>query len=439
MIKRLANFLTRDLWRIRMKNLSRSRSFLIHPLRLVMLAWRGFDQDKCQLRASALTFYSLLSMVPVVAMAFGIAKGFGFENLLEKVLLERFQGQEQVVTQIIGFANTVLQNTRGGLIAGIGVVVLFWTVIQVLGSIETSFNDIWGIKQSRPLMRKFTDYLSIMLICPILLIVSSSATIFIASEVKTVLQRLSFLGTLAPAIIFSIQILPFVVIWAVFTFIYIFMPNTKVDFKAAFLGGIVAGTVYQVTQWAYITFQIGVSSYGAIYGSFAALPLFLVWLQVSWLIVLMGAEVTFAYQNVGTYEFEPDCLEISAAYKRLLTLRIVNLSAKRFCKAEAPLTEAKFSGELDIPIRLIRQILFELVSVGIFYEVVVPGDKEKAFAPSRCVEHLTIKDVSDMLDHKGTTNIPVLESKELKKIREHLEVFSKTVKNSPANILLKDI
>lgn len=439
MIAKLMQFLKKDLWRIRSKNLSRSKSILIHPLRVIMLAWRGFDEDKCQLRASALTFYSLLSMVPVVAMAFGIAKGFGFENLLQKLLLERLQGQEEVVTQIIVFANSFLENTKGGLIAGIGVVVLFWTVIKVLGNIETSFNDIWGIKKSRSLMRKFADYLSIMLICPILMIVSSSVTIFIASQIKMILAKLSFLGVLSPVILLSLKLLPFVVIWAVFTFIYIFLPNTKVDFRSGLLAGIAAGTIYQITQWAYITFQIGASKYGAIYGSFAALPLFLVWLQISWIIVLLGAEIAFAFQNVETYEFEPDCLEISYSFKRLLTLRIVSLATKRFCAGEIPLTEAQFSHELDIPVRLIRQILFELVAAGIFSEVVLQANKDKAFAPSRCVENLTIKDIIDTLENKGTSDIPVIDSAELDKIKKSLEAFSELVKNSPSNFFLKNI
>ncbi len=439
MIKPLMQFLAKDLWRIRAKDLPRSKSFFIHPLRVVMLAWRGFDEDKCQLRASALTFYSLLSMVPVVAMAFGIAKGFGFEKMLSAQLLERFPGQEEVITQVIGFANTFLENTKGGLIAGIGIVVLFWTVIKVLGNIEVSFNDIWGIKKPRTLMRKFSDYLSIMLICPVLLIVSSSVTIFISTQVKLVLGKLSFLGLVAPLVLLFLKILPLVVIWVVFTFIYCFMPNTKVNFRAGLLAGIAAGTIYQVTQWAYITFQVGVTKYGAIYGSFAALPLFLVWLQISWIIVLLGAEVAFAYQNVETYEFEPDCLEISPSFKRLLTLRIVNLAAKKFCKGEPPLTEIQFSHELDMPIRLVRQILFELVDAGVFNEAGASANKERAFQPSRCVEHLTIKDVEDMLDNKGTSSVPVSLGPELERLRSILDAFSQAVRNSGQNVLLKDI
>ncbi|MCK5393541.1 MAG: YihY/virulence factor BrkB family protein, partial [Candidatus Omnitrophica bacterium] len=196
--EKIVNFLTKDIWRIKLRDLPRSRSFFIKQLRIIILALREFAEDKCQLRASALTFYSLLSIVPVVAMAFGIAKGFGFEKVLEKQLLSKVSGQEQVLTQIFDFAKTLLENTKGGLVAGIGVVVLFWTVIKVLTNIERSFNDIWGIKKTRPLGRKFSDYLSVMVICPILLIVSSSITVFITTQTTMIIDKFVVLGVVAP-------------------------------------------------------------------------------------------------------------------------------------------------------------------------------------------------------------------------------------------------
>ncbi|MFA6315973.1 MAG: YihY/virulence factor BrkB family protein [Elusimicrobiota bacterium] len=436
---RLVNFLTQDLWRIRAKDLPRSKSLVIHPLRVVLRAWRGFDEDKCQLRASALTFYSLLSMVPVAAMAFGVAKGFGFEKLLERHILERLQGQEKIAGQVIAFANRFLENTNGGIIAGVGVAVLFWTVVKVLGNIEASFNDIWGVRQPRTLMRKLADYLSIMLICPVLLILSSSTTIFIASQVELLLKTLSFLGPLAPLILMLLKFLPFVVVWVLFSFVYAFMPNTHVKLPAAICGGVAAGTIYELTQWIYITFQIGVTEYGAVYGSFAALPMFLVWLQVSWLIVLLGAEISFAYQNVATYEFEPDSILNSYSFRRLLSLRVASHAVKRFCKGEPPSTEDALAQDLDIPIRLMRQLLFELVSAGVFSVVVLPDGEEKAYQPSRSAETWTIRDVMGMLENKGTTDLPVLESPELKKLRDGLEALARAVQASPANLVLKDV
>ncbi|MDD5255900.1 MAG: YihY/virulence factor BrkB family protein, partial [Candidatus Omnitrophica bacterium] len=294
MQKKIVNFLNKDIWRIRLKDVPQKRSFFIRTLRIILLSLRRFNEDKCSLSASALTFYSLLSIVPVLAMIFGIAKGFGLDAMLEKQLLEKIPAQDEIITNIMNFSHSLLENTKGGLIAGVGVALLFWTVIKVLGDVERSFNDIWGIKNMRSLMRRFADYLSVMLICPVLLILASSATVFINTQAKMLTQKISVLGAFAPTVYFLLDLLPYTVMWAVFTFLYIFIPNTKVNFKSGILAGIVAGTIYQVMQWVYVHFQIGVANYNAIYGSFAALPLFLVWLQLSWRVVLLGAEISFA-------------------------------------------------------------------------------------------------------------------------------------------------
>lgn len=438
-LKRFIDFIKTDIWRIRLSDLPRAKSFLIKQLRIVILSLRGFDEDKCQLKASALTFYSLLSIVPVAAMAFGIAKGFGFEKALEKQLLEKLQGQEEVVTRIINFAHSLLETTKGGVIAGAGIALLFWTVIKVLGNIESSFNDIWGIKKSRSLARKFSDYLSIMLICPFLLIMSSSITVLITSQVKLVTQKIVLLGAVSPIIFLILKLLPYCVIWILFTFVYIFMPNTKVNFKSGILAGIVAGTIYQVVQWAYISLQIGVAKYGAIYGSFAALPLFLIWLQVSWLIVLFGAEISFAHQNVETYEFEPDCLRASYSFKKLLALRIVQLCVKNFSEGKRPWTATQISHALEIPIRLVHQILYELVNSGIISETKQEENKEVAYQPARDIEAFTVKNVIDMLEQRGSDNIPVAQSKELDRLSDCLKTFSDMIEKLPANVSLKDI
>ena len=438
-IRKWIQFLNTDIWRIRAKHLPKSQSFLINQLRIFLLAFQGFDEDKCQLRASALTFYSLLSIVPVLAMAFGIAKGFGFDQLLEKQILAKMPGQEQVIEQMIGYANVFLENTKGGVIAGVGVALLFWTVIKVLGNIEESFNDIWGIKKQRSLARKFSDYLSIMLICPILLITSSSLTVLVVSQVKFVLSQLSFLGPIATIILYVMQFLPFCVMWVLFTFIYIFIPNTKVTFRSGLIGGIIGGTVYQVVQWIYITFQVGVTNYGAVYGSFAALPLFLVWLQISWLIVLFGAEISFAEQNVDTYEFEPDSLKASAAFKRLVALGIAHVCVKRFDRGQAPLTSYEIAHELEMPIRLVSLMLFELAEAGVLCEVRMDDGKSIAYQPARDIADLTIQSVTDMLDAKGIDSIPFADTSEIKVIRGSIAAMNTAFKQSPSNSALKDI
>jgi len=439
MVPKIIDFIKVDIWRIRLSKITGIKSFLIKQLRIIILALRGFDEDKCSLRASALTFYSLLSIVPVAAMAFGIAKGFGFEKVLEKQIIEKFQGQQEIMAQIINFSRSLLENTKGGMIAGIGVILLFWIVIKVLGNVENAFNNIWGIRKSRNIGRKFSDYLSVMLICPVLFIASSSITMAITGRVEDVVTRVAFLGVVSPAIFATLKLLPYFVICILFAFVYIFMPNTKVNFKSGILAGISAGIIYQLVQWGYINFQIGVAKYNAIYGSFAALPLFLVWLQMSWLIVLFGAEISFAHQNVETYEFEPDCLRISHSFKNLLSLRIMHLLVKSFYDSKKPYSASEISHTLEIPIRLVRQILYELVDAGIVSEVKEDQDKSVAFQPARNVDTITIKKVIDALEDRGTHNIPVVKTDELDKISECLDAFGDTLKKSPANVALKNI
>ena len=439
MFSKLINFLQTDIWRIRLKNYSRSKSFFLRHLRVIVLAVRGFDENRCKFRASALTFFSMLSIVPVIAMMFGLAKGFGLEQRVKTEVLKKMQGQEEVAQRIITFANSLLENASGGVIAGIGVVILFWAVIKLLSNIENSFNDIWGVKIPRSIGRKFSDYLSIILICPFLLVISSSATVVISSQVAVIIDKFAFFKALGPFIMFLLKLLPYCTIWIVFTFIFIFMPNTKVKLKSGLLAGVVAGTIFQVIQWIYINFQIGVAKYGAIYGSFAALPLFLLWLQTSWLVVLFGAEISFAHQNVETYEFEPDSLSVSFSFKKLLSLLITHRVIINFCNGERAYDAAAISHSFEIPIRLVRQILFELVGSGILSEIKNESNKDVSYQPAIDVGKLTIKYVVEALEKRGNSSIPVSQTNELKKLSSCLSTFADDIEKSPANILLKDL
>ncbi|MGB2929207.1 MAG: YihY/virulence factor BrkB family protein [Desulfobacterales bacterium] len=436
---RMINFIKTDIWRIRKKDLSRMKYFFIKQLRILLLAIRGFGQDQCPLRASALTFYSILSIVPLVAMAFGIAKGFGFQKLLEKQLLEKFPGQEEVMIRIFDFARSLLENTKEGVIIGIGIAFLFWTVIKLLSHIEGSLNDIWEIKTPRTYGRKFSDYLSIVLISPILVIMSSSATVFITTKISLITEKVALIGLFSPVIFAILKFLPYCLVWILFIFTYILMPNTKVNFSSGFVASIIAGTIYQIAQLAYIYFQVATARYNAIYGSFAALPLFLIWIQLSWMIVLFGAEISFSYQYVDTYEFEPDCRQISPAFKRLLTLHIAHLVISTFSKGGIPLTASKISQALEIPIRLVQQILDELVEGSIFSYAETKEDNERFYQPARDINGITIKSIIEALERIGVDNIPVAQTTELKVLSETLQTFSDIIEKSPYNRLLKDI
>ncbi|MGD9158021.1 MAG: YihY/virulence factor BrkB family protein [Desulfobacteraceae bacterium] len=439
-IREIIHFLKEDVWKISLKDLSARKSVLIKNLRIVLLAFKGFYEDKCILRAQALTFYSLLSLVPLVAFLFGIAKGFGMQKVLEEQLEKSLQGQEQVVAFIIDAADKQLLEAKGGLIAGIGIVVLLYTVFNLMQSIEKSFNEIWGEPHSRSFGRKFSDYLTFLFIAPILFILSSGITVFVKTAITPIMSKIMLLGPILSKIIFfSLKISPFFVFWVLLLFMYIFMPNTRVRFRSGFMGGVVAGTIYVVWQILYITLQIGFSKAGTIYGSLAALPLFMIWLQVSWLIILFGAEIAFAHQNVDTYEMEPMSETVSVSLKKILSLRVANICIKNFVKGENPWSAQKIAEFLELPVRLTNKLLDDLVKCHILSET--EGDDEKIcyYQPARDVNALTIHYVTSSLEKLGNDDIKFAESDEIEKIKKCYEKLDAMYNGSDANILLKDV
>ncbi|OGP62617.1 MAG: hypothetical protein A2169_07715 [Deltaproteobacteria bacterium RBG_13_47_9] len=442
MISKFFYFIRTGIWEIRLKDLARGKAFFVKFLRVILLGLRGFLRNDCQKSASVLTYYSLLNVVPVVAVIFGIAKGFGLDKAIEKQILQiadKANWQADVTNQILGFSHSLLEQTKGGLIAGIGVVLLLWTVISILGKIEDSLNDIWEVRKSRTLVRKFSDYMAMTIFAPVLFIISSSATVLLASQVKVIFDKISFLGVFSSVIFFILNLLPYVSIWILLTMTYIIMPNARVPLKSGILGGIAAGTIFQIVQWIYIKFQIGVASYGAIYGSFAALPLFLAWLQMSWMIVLFGAEIAYANEHYETFGFQPDYSRISVSSKRFLMLRIFHLLTKRFSSGDKPLSAKQIAYALEIPIRLVQQLLDELTTVGLVIETTKGVKREAAFQPGRTIEDITVKYALDRYEEYGTLRIPTAQSDEAEKLLIHLKNISEIIDKSPVNILLKEI
>jgi membrane protein len=408
----------------------------------MLLASRGFMKDNCRKTASVLTYYSLLNVVPVVAVAFSMAKGFGLEKLIEKQILQmadKANWQPGIANQIMTFSHKLLEQAKGGLIAGIGVILLFWTVISILGKIEESLNEIWEVKKSRTIVRKFTDYITMMVLAPVLFIISSSATVLVASQVKVIVSKLAVLGIFSKLIFLLLNLLPYVSIWVLLTALYLIMPNTKIPIRSAILGGVAAGTIAQIVQWIYIKFQIGVASYGAIYGSFAALPLLLGMLQTSWMIVLFGAEIAYAYEHCETFGFHPDYSRISVSSKKLLVLQIFHLLTKKFSLGEKPLSAKQIASALEIPVRLVRQLLQELSEVGLVVDIAKGIKGEIAFQPGRTIENITVKSVLDEYEKHGIVKIPANQSEEAQKISSFLKDISDTIEKSPGNVTLKEI
>lgn len=440
LLKKVLDYITDDIWKIPTKQVPKAKAILIKQIRIVLLAFKGFNEDKCPLHASAMTYFSALSLVPVIALIFAIAKGFGFEQVLEKHLIESFKEQEEVLNWIMQFAHSMLESTKGGLVAGIGIVFLFWSVMKLLGNIERSFNDIWGIKKSRVFIRKFTDYISIFIIAPIFIFLSSSVTVFVLAFINKPSTELAIVEYATPFLTFAMKSMPFLLIILLLTFVYNVMPNTKVKFRSALFAGIVAGISFQLLQWGYVNFQVGVSKYNAIYGSFAALPLFLVWLQLSWIIVLFGGELSFAAQNVGKYEHEVGPDDISYSKRLTFLLLITSVVVKSFKKGDSPYSAIEIAEKLQIPSRLVNNLIFQLVDCGLVSEINTDTENTFAYQPAEDINKLSINYVINKLEHGGNkSDFMPGNSDELEHIISTMKDFDTIINQSNQNVLLKDL
>jgi membrane protein len=409
-------------------------------LRALTVAITEFVGDQCMLRASALTFYTLLSVVPVFAIVFGIAQGFGLDKMLEKELMEQMAGQEQALERILAFSRNMLENTKGGLIAGVGVVVMFWSAIKVLGQIETALNAMWDVRKPRSWGRRFSDYLAVMLIAPILFLVAGSASVFIRTQFDALVGRFEIVGLLGPLVLHAMKLTPIVLVWALFVLIYMAMPNTQVKFGAAVAGAAVGGLLYQLVQWIYIDLQVGAAKQSAIYGSFAALPLFLAWVQTSWSIVLFGAELCYAVQHSGRYDRPAGRSAPSPAEKKWIGLYLARSVIQRFSTGDPPLTARGLARATGLPIGLVELVLADLVSGHILSETPGIQTDEPGFHPAMDIQLISLQRVSEALDSVGSAQPWILPSDEKSAaLRVALQRLSQAAAALPANRLLKDI
>ena len=433
----IISFVKEDIWLLHEHRFPQFKAAIIKSLKIVILSIQGFSRDLCPLRASALTLYSILSIVPVIAMLFGIAKGFGFETMLEQRLLEQAPDQDTMVLQLISFAQNLLESTKGGVVAGIGIVVLFWTIINVIGNIEESFNYIWKIGTGRSISRKFSDYLSLMLLAPVLLIASSSITVFLDTKITWLISVIELPEFGIWLVVKVLSLSPLVLMIGLFTFTFIFMPNHKINYRAGIIAGIVAGVMYHLLQWAYLSLQIGVSSYNAIYGSFAALPLFVVWLQMGWMIVLFGCEMAFFLQNYETYRNNNRFSDLSFSLKKVIALQITQLIIKNFIQLNNPLTAAEIATRLVIPIAIIQPILSALVASHLIVEYNNQDEVDEVYQPAVDINILTIVYVINALEQCGQNHLPDINQEQL--FMTAVNNFRELMETSEQNRLLKDI
>jgi len=440
-ISSIRRFFEEDIWKIRLQGLYSLRAMFLKLLRIFLLATYEFRLNNCAKRATVLTYYSLLNLVPLMAVLFAIAKGFGLKRIVEGHIIqlsEKAHLQPEITNQIISFSNKVLIQTKGGIVAGVGVVLLFWTVISILGRVEETFNTIWKVERQRTLVRKFTDYIAVIVFAPVLFAISSSITVLIATHLKEIIKTLAISWTLHSTIFFLLSFSPYFSMWILMIGLYIIIPNIKIRVKSAFFAGLMAGTIYQIVQWIYIKFQIGVAGHSAIYGSFAALPLFLGWLQLSWMILIFGCEISYAYEHHETFGFHPDYSRVCYEKKRLLMLTVFRFMIINFVKGEVPHDPKTIAQGLEIPLTFVKKILSELKKAGLVVEVIDESGQRVAYQPARSIEGIKIKTVFDLYENYGN-NIPDLPSEDYIKLKHYLQEISESIESSSGNVRMIDI
>lgn len=401
-IKKTQHFFTHHIWKVKLSTFPVWQRWFIYLVRIIILGIKGYSGKNLGLRSSALTMYSVLSIVPVIAMIFGIAQGFGLEKYLTQQLQIAFANRPEILSNLLTYSHNMLSNTKGGLIAGFGLVLLIWSVVQVLANIENAFNSIWFVQKGRTWLRKFTDYLSIMLFAPILIILTGTANVFISSYMQTFAKEIEPLNDiLENFILFSINLLPYLTTSILFFLVYLVMPNTRIKPKSALTAGIITGVAFQIFQWAYIAFQIGISKYNTIYGSFASIPLFITWLQYSWIIVLIGAEISYCVQNVIQFEGDIQTVNISHKMKMLYSLYIMNFIAKRFKDALKAPDLDEVSKKLDIPQNLCRSLIESMIKCDLIAETIEENKVEHCYTPGLDISHLNLGFIINKLESLG--------------------------------------
>ena len=437
-MKKLHYFFTHHIWMLQASKLPKRQALPPQLCRVIVLTLRFFVRNKCSLHASALTFFTLLSIVPVAGMLFGIAKGYGYDEILKAKLLENMAGQRQVAEWIIQFADNALNKASGGLVAGVGVILLMWSALKLLTSIEASFNEIWGVKQGRSMMRKISDYLTLLILCPLLMLILATSTAFLVTRLQSMSACLPFADTIWKHCVIGVaKLVPFLLAWGAFTFLYIFIPNTKVTIRAGLIAGAVTGLFYTILQFSYIYAQKFLTGYNAIYGSFAAVPFFLLWLQISWNLILFGAQSAFAVQNVHAYELSSgETNEETMEYRYLCALRIMVELAHAFRNGKGVVAESQLSAGLEIPIRTTRAVLFNLYSVKLATRISVDSKTEDMCQIAVPPETMTPIKILQLLTNNGNGGY---DARSLNEVRRIYHNILQNAENAPDNKPLTEL
>lgn len=400
-IERVKKFVTKDIWSFELYQKGPLRRAVANVVKVVVIAVRTFLDDKVMTKAAALTYSTLFAIVPILALIFAVARGFGFENIVTSLLQNGIIGENESLNAVMQFIDGYMQYVSSGAFIGIGLLFLLFSVYSLADGIESNLNAIWHVKKSRGMGRKITDYFSLILLIPIGIICLSGLSV-LASSILSRMQGFQLLGGFVQFLVFA---LPYLVAGLIFTGFYIFMPNTKVKFKYAVIPGFIAGCLFQVLQQLYFSGQLALSSYNQIYGGFAALPLFLFWLNISWSIILFGCQLAYVSQNNDHFNYfkEPD--KISRKHEDFYCLMVMSLICKRFNEHKPALTRKELADQLHIPLRYVVSSLDTLTDAKLLETVLKGDEREPAYVPATDTKQLTVVKVLAAINNSGYCDI----------------------------------
>lgn len=412
------------------------QSLKVNFVKTINLSVRSFFNSDVQSRACALTYRTMLAIVPALALLFAISRGFGLQDLVKQELTG-VSHSATALESILNYVDSYLdQSTSQGLFVGIGIVFLLWTLISLLGAVESNFNSIWGLKQGRSIWRKCTDYLAIFLILPVLMICGSGLTMYVTSAA----DRLFDIPILSSTVSLLLDFASLLITWLFFTGVYMLIPNTKVRFPNAFIAGVLAGTAFLVLQWLFISGQVYVSKYNAIYGSFAFLPLLLIWMQLVWVITLAGAIICYASQNIFRFNFSKEISSISLNYRTRILLAVSAIVVRRYENEQQPISDDTMARDYGLPSSLVTKTINFLIDAKVLMRVVIDAKAESyGLAPAIDPARLSIGEVIRRVRNTGATEfIPGFDSR-FSAISAALDVAEKQFYAAGDRILLRDL
>ncbi len=375
--------------------------FIVNLIKTLNISVRSFLNTNLQAQACAMTYRTLLAIVPALALLFAIGRGFGLQDYLQDELMHIFPSQKTTIIHALTFVDSYLNQASEGIFVGVGLVFLLYTLISLMMSVEDAFNLIWNVREGRSIWRKITDYTAMLLILPVLMICGGGLYAFLSTSI----QQTFGVTFMTPVITALFEFGSFLFACLFFSAVFALLPNTKVRFRNALIPGLFAGIGFCVLQWLFVSGQVYVSKYNAIYGSFSFLPLLLLWMQLVWVICLTGCLLTYASQNIFQFTFSDQISDISKDYSEKVTIAIAAAIVQQFQRQEPPLTTHDIIGKYGIPSKLVVSVIDKLTDCGIISHVVIDAQQQLyGFQPAADPSVLTLGYVRQRLNSQGSSD-----------------------------------